>query len=221
MVKLGLTHQLDDAAPPAPNKPTYASAAAHQPRQPPQTNRLITRAPDHEVHVIGTSLIRGLGHKLFTRSVNATAHTYAGVLIPDIRSRIPHIFPRDDTAETVILQCGGNDAEKYHEDRIIDEYEGLIKDIKRQCQNATLLLNSIPPRKNDKRTLSKIKYVNEYLQDRGLRNDNVRTINVVPKMYRYFNRDRIHFNENGKHVYADNIKTVLQSFTRRQANANQ
>ena len=197
------------------------SAAAHQPRQPPQTNRPITRARDHEVHVISTSLIRGLGHKLFTRGLNATAHTYAGVLIPDICSRIPHIFSKDDTAKTVILQCGGNDAKKYHEDRIIDEYEGLIKDIKRPCPNAMLLLSSIPPRKNYKRTLSKIKYVNEYLHDRGLRNDNVRMINVVPKMYRYFNRDRIHFNENSKHVYADNIKTVLKNFTRQHANAYQ
>ena len=93
MVKLGLARQHDDAAEPAPNKPTYASAAAHQPRQPPRTNRPITRARDHEVHVIGTSLTRGLGHKLFTRGVTATAHTYAGVLIPDIRSRIPPYIP--------------------------------------------------------------------------------------------------------------------------------
>ena len=188
---------------------TYAEAAARQP--PPPGNRPLIKP---EVVMIGTSLTRGLGQKLVSRGVNATVHSYPGAEIPQIRDRVPHILRQDNTHKFVMLQCGGNDIEGHHVDRVIDQYEGLIKDVRRQCPNAHIILSAIPPRRNNKRTMRNIRYINDYLRDRGMRHDGVKTIDVVPKLPRHFLRDQVHFNGNGKQLYADNIKDAFRNFMR-------
>ena len=114
----------------------------------------------------------------------------------------------------VMLQCGGNGIEEHHVDRVIGQYKGLIKDVRRQCPNAHIILSAIPPRRNNKRTMRNIRYINDYLHDRGMRHDGVKTIDVVPKLPRHFLRDQVHFNGNGKQLYADNINAVFWNFMR-------
>ena len=217
VVQIGLARQQAEVGKPASTSPstgsdTYAGAAARQLRQRPRT---ATRSPAKELSVIGTSLTRGLGNKLVSRGISTTVHTYAGAEIPYIRSRVQNILPKDDSHKVVLLQCGGNDVENYHVDRVIDQYEGLIKDVRIQCPNAEIVLSAIPPRRNNKATLRNIRYVNDYLRDRGMRKDGVKTIDVVPKLPRYFLRDQVHFNDKGKQLYADNIKDTIENFGRR------
>ena len=188
---------------------TYAHAAAQRPQQ--QRSR-----PPHkpQVCVIGTSLTRGLGQRLASQGLNVTTYTYPGAQIPYIRSRVPYILPKDNEQITIVLQCGGNDADKQNPDRIIDQYEGLIKDIRRQRPNAEIMTSTIPPRRMNRETFKRINYVNDYLKDRVARNDRVRMLDVVPKQPKYFAKDQVHFNDNGRKLYACNIITSLSNFTR-------
>ena len=214
VVQLGLGRQQAEAGtrnstPPNRDHNTYAEAAATQP-PPPRTKP----PAKPEVLVIGTSLTRGLGQKLTSRGANAMVHSYPGAEIPLIRNRVPHILPQDNKHKLVMLQCGGNDIEAHHVDRVIDQYEGLIKDVRRQCPKAEIILSAIPPRKNNKITMRNIKYMNEYLRDRCMRHDGVKYIDVVPKLPRHFLRDQVHFNYKGKELYADNINDAFRNFSR-------
>ena len=114
-------------------------------------------------------------------------------------------------------ECGGNDTVNRNPDPIIDQYEGLIKDIRRQRPNSDILISTIPPRRKNKETIN---YINDFLRDRGACNDRVRLLEAVPKALKYFSKDEIHFNENGKQLYARNIAAFLSNFTRSRPNFN-
>ena len=134
-------------------------------------------------------------------------HYYPGANIPLICSRVPHIFPKNNEPTTILLQCGGNDTVNRNPDPIIDQYEGLIKDIRRQRPNSDILISTIPPQRKNKKTII---YIIDFLRDRGARNDRVRLLEAVPKALKYFSKDEIHFNENGKQLYARNIAAFYQ-----------
>ena len=70
-------------------------------------------------------------------------------------------------------------------------------------------LSSIPPRKNDNIINNKIKEVNEYLADRGQRNDNVQFVDVVPKEPKYFTSKKVHFKPIGISLLASRLKPFL------------
>ena len=197
----------------AHSRETYAHVTACQPRQ--QPNRRPTS--DKKVCVVSTSLTRGLGQRLLSQGVSATTYSYPGANIPLIRSRVPHIFPKNNEPTTILLQCGGNDTVNRNPDPIIDQYEGLIKDIRRQRPNSDILISTIPPRRKNKETIN---YINDFLGDRGARNDRVRLLEAVTKALKYFSKDEIHFNENGKQLYARNIAAFLSNFTRSRPNFN-
>ena len=146
----------------ANNRGTYAHAAAHQPRQ--QHSRQPT---NDKVCVIGTSLTRGLGQRLSSRSISATTYSYPGAQIPLIHNRVPHILPKSNDTTTVLLQCGGNDADSNNPNPVIDQLEGLIRDIRQQRPNFDILFSSIPPRPRNRKALRNINYINDYFRDRG------------------------------------------------------
>ena len=183
----------------ANNRGTYAHATAHQPRQ--QHSRQPT---NDKVCVIGTSLTRGLGQRLSSRGISATTYSYPGAQIPLIRNRVPHILPKSNDTTAVLLQCGGNDTDSNNPDPVIDQLEGLIRDIRQQRPNSDILFSSIPPWPRNRKALRNINYINDYFRDRGARNDRVKIIYVVPKMPEHFAKDKIHFSENGKKLYACN-----------------
>ena len=86
-----------------------------------------------QTYVIGSSLTRDVGGELAKNKINATAFTYGGFTNPRIRQKVPHIFSKKYKPDNVVLLAGGNDAEHRTADHVIDEYEGLIKEIRRQC----------------------------------------------------------------------------------------
>ena len=172
-----------------------------------------TRPEKQEVCVIGTSLIRGLGQRLVSQGINAITYVYAGAHIPLIRSRVPYILPKDNAPITIVLQCGGDDADKQNPDRIIAQYEGLIQDIRQQRPNAEILPSTIPTLHGKRETFKRINRVNDYLRERSARNDCVQLLDVVPKQPRYFVKDQICLNRNGKKLYVSNIVTSLSNIT--------
>ena len=83
-------------------------------------------------YVIGTSLVRGFG-------TQATCYTYPGCLIPDIRGRIPHVLSNNSMPVRIVLQCGGNDAEKYNSELVLVEFKNLITDIKQISTDSNII----------------------------------------------------------------------------------
>ena len=202
-------------------RPSDVTTSASRSQRPSDVTKSASRSQrnppkDDDVYVIGTSLTRELGFSLAKKQVKSTVFTYAGSRIANIRDRVPHIFPRDNASRTVILQVAGNDAEVSHPDRVIDEYEGLIKDVKRVQPNAKIVLSIVPPRKPHNRVLKqRIDAVNSYLRDRALLNDNVHVIDVAPTSFQdHFDKGKLHFNADGLEFYAENIKRALSNFHR-------
>ena len=167
-----------------------------------------------ETIVIGTSLTRGLGAKLNALGTNVTCYTYAGSMIPEIRSRIPYILPSDNQPRRVVIQCGGNDAESQPSNEIIKQYDNLIGDIQRRCPRASVILSKIPPRRKSKDVLDNISRVNIFLQHRATEGNGVWVIDVCPHDPAMYRKDLVHFNVKGCRAYAKQMHSRLLNFTR-------
>ena len=165
------------------------------------------------MYVVGSSLVKSLGGELNDRGIKATSFQYAGCDTRQIRQRVPHIFPKNGAkTSNIVLLCGGNDASKRQVDTVIDDYENLIKECRRECPNANIILSSIPPRKNNQTVLGKITEVNEYLKDRAKLNDKVYFVDVVPKDYAMFKKDKTHFNQKGLNELSRAMRCALLNF---------
>ena len=206
---------------------SYAHAAARGQRQTSSQPRQSASAQIHprappparirpEFDAIGTSIIQGSGRDFNQQGAKATVFSSSGARIRHIRSRIEGIIPKDTTStRPVMTQCAGNDCCIFDEDRVIDEYEGLIKDIRRQRPRAPIVLSIIPLRKNNISVNRRINAVNDYLIERAQHRDNVHTIDVVPKSHNeHFTRKGIHFNKAGKELYAKNVVRAMSPFMR-------
>ena len=96
---------------------------------------------EKSTYVIGTSLIRGLSNQLRQIGTQATCYTYPGCLIPDIRGRIPYVLSDNSMPDRIVLQCGGNDAEKYDSELVLVEFKNLTTDIKQMCPDSNIILS--------------------------------------------------------------------------------
>ena len=166
-------------------------------------NTNVRQLPD--TLIIGTSLVRGVSSNLHKRNIDNVSYCYPGAEIPTIRSRINSVLPRNSRPRQVFLQAGGNDLESHPADQVIKQYDKLIHQVKSRCSNATtILLGRIPPRRHPALT-DKIKKVNTYLNNRGVKGDNVKFVDCCPSFPSQFSRDRVHFNSEGAKVYADKL----------------
>ena len=163
--------------------------------------------------ILGTSLTDGLSAELRSHNIDSTTHIYRGGKLELIRERVPYIFSKDINKQPneVLLLAGGNDAEETTTDRTINEYEGLIRDLRTACPRTKIIVSSIPPRKNDSSINHRIKEVNEYLRDRGLRGDNVKFVDVIPVESNMFTKKQVHLNDNGKQEFARRLQPFLSN----------
>ena len=195
-----------------PLPPTYAQVSSRSTgsrppqRRPGQGARKRTRTI-----ILGTSLTDGLSSELNKHGISTTTHIYRGAKLDLIRERVPHIFPKDvrKQPDNILLLAGGNDAEETTVDLTINSYEGLVRDIRKVCPQAKIILSAIPPRKNNVTINKRIEKVNEYLSDRGQRNDFVEFVNVVPTESKLFTAKKVHFNSEGKSTFATSLKPFL------------
>ena len=168
--------------------------------------------------VVGTSLVRGLGSRLQSLGNNATTFTYPGRDIPYIRGRIHKIVSKQNPPERIILQCGGNDAERVPADRVIYEYDGLVSEVRRCCPRAQVILSTIPSRGNKANVHHNIDTINSWLKRRSQYGDGVFCIDVCPQLPGHFKRDMTHFNSKGLNFYAKRLSGQMSNFTRSQRN---
>ena len=172
--------------------------------------------------VIGTSLVRGLGHQLTKQGFEVSTFMYPGAELPLIRDRIPAILSNKFQPAVVMLQCAGNDIGNGRPTaQVVEQFDCLIQDIKRCCPGADIVVNKIPPRGHNDNLLGEIEMVNTYItnvsKQRGL---SVYCSDSCPKMYRYFKKDAVHFNHAGKRLYAHEMAKVLINFPRRSLHHN-
>ena len=188
--------------------PSYAHVAGSQRQRQGQGTRYRNRK---KIIIIGTSLTDGISSELRCHDIDSTTYRYGGHKIDLIRDRVPHLFSKDVTKQPdkILVLAGGNDAEETTADRTMNSYEGLVRDIRKVCPQSKILISSIPPRKNDNIINNKIKEVNEYLADRGQRNDNVQFVDVVPKEPKYFTSKKVHFKPIGISLLASRLKPFL------------
>ena len=193
---------------------TYAAATANPP-QPTTHNRQKTP----QVAIIGTSLVRGLGTRLIKRGIHANTFMFPGAEIPVLRDRIPGILNSKYQPDIVVLQCGGNDAENGRPPaQVIRQFDYLIREIKRCCPSAKIIINKIPPRGLEDELLAVISKLNTYVMNMSKdKRRQVTCSDACPKAYRYYQKDEIHFNHAGKQYYASEMSKTLLNFLKHQA----
>ena len=210
-----------DVIPTPPSPRTYAEVVSDstnsQSAKPTSTNPKPKRRKKRKqpkVISIGSSLTSGLGSKLIKRGLDATNFCYPGADIPRLRERIPHVISPDDEPDQVFLQGGGNDLHNNAPPHLVNiEIDNLISDVRRAAPNTQIILSKIPYRTYDPHLHGKIDCVNEYLDKRGRRGDNVFTVDVRPPFpYSYSKPEVIHFNRKGAQSYADKVASQLINF---------
>ena len=91
-----------------------AGSTGHEKSRPTQQSLNSDTAADdgiQDVIVIGTSLIRGLQHRLTTKGAKVKCHMFPGYEVPDIRRELNNILQPQCQPMTIIVQCAGNDIE--------------------------------------------------------------------------------------------------------------
>ena len=163
------------------------------------------------IAIIGTSLVRGLAHRVSRQGFSATSFMYPGSELPVLRDRVPAIFSRNFKPNAVVLQCAGNDIANGHPvAQVVQQLDSLIHDIKIRCPDADIIVNKIPPRGHNHELLRNIEIVNNYISDMSkAKGSKVFSSDACPKSYRCYRKDEIHFNHKGKQLYAQEMLKVL------------
>ena len=195
------------SSPHRPGQATYAATASRQ-------RNAASSAP--QVAINGTSLVRGLGPMLNRRGINATTFVYRGSEIPAIRQQVNGILNKDYQPEIVVLQCGGNDARNGRPTaEVVQQFDYLVREVKKCCPRAEIIINQIPPRGHNDKLLNIISMLNTYIVNMSKdKRSRIHCSDACPKMFRFYQKDEIHFNHPGKRVYAYEMFKVISNFLR-------
>ena len=162
--------------------------------------------------VIGTSLVKGLGQRLNKLGVAVTTYMYPGATLPVLQNRIKHILNCHDQPERIVLQCGGNDAEKQPAAVVSTRIESLVHDIRRISPKSDIMINKIPPRGRSRKVLNNIEKINSEIHNRYRNDDAVHIIDVCPKAIQCYRTDLVHFNSKGSYQFATHLAEKLSNF---------
>ena len=165
---------------------------------------------------IGTSLVNGLGPRLNKLGVSATTYMYRGATVPDLQSHIKYIMNSHEKPDRIVLQCGGNDAERQPTEVVTTRIETLVHTIKRLCPTSGIIINKIPPRGTDNKILSKIEVINSSLDNHYCNDVLVEIINACSTSLRFYRSDFVHFNPKGAYQFAKQLADTISNFTWRE-----
>ena len=86
----------------------------------------------------------------------------------------------------------------------------LVREIRRCCPRANIVVNKIPPRGHDETVMQKIAMVNTYISNMAREKKfKVYCRDPCPKMYKYFAKDEVHFNNSRKQFFAYSISQEI------------
>ena len=191
---------------------TYSHILSSAP--PPQAgSRVVQKSHgNRDTFVIGTSLTRGCWCS--TCATGHSGHLFHICRLRNSRHQGATSKHRPKTHKPghVILQCGGNDAEKRPAERVIGQYESLISEVRRLCPDASISVSRIPPRRNNNTILNKIGQINAYLEQKCSRDKDLYFVDACPDSIYLYKRDLVHFNVRGTKFYSNKLKQHIQGF---------
>jgi hypothetical protein len=157
--------------------------------------------------VIGTSMVRDI--HLSQTKLDSLIYCYPGQHISFLQSRVKHIM-KDENPSFVVLQCGGNDLQRFQNCDTIKQYESLIMTVKSYAPAATIILGAVPPRGSNIAFQERIAKFNTYLHNRSKQSDNVEFFAQCPTRYDHFKQDQTHFNQDGARFYSIKLLSLIE-----------
>ena len=189
--------------PPSP----AVSTDTPSPRQNVQSN--VSPAP---TAILTTSLGKHLPDTL-PSSVRADVYSFPGRTLDSLRRRCRHYIKN---RETVIIIAGGNDTLYHKPHLIVNEFELLIKEVRKHNPAANIIISEISYRGFDDHINGRvINMLNQYIRDRAYRGDHVFSANVCPRTWDLFSKydsSRTHFSWLGQRYLAKNVAAVIENF---------
>ena len=161
--------------------------------------------------IIGTSLINGLGQRLNKLGMPTTALMYRGATVLVLQNRLKHILDIRNQPDRIVLQCGGNDAERQPAEVVSARIETLVHDIKRLSPSSDIVINKVPPRGTNYKVLNNIQKLNSCLDHRYSSDGRVHIIDVCPKSSQCFRKDLVHFHSRGSFEFAKQLAEELSN----------
>ena len=165
-----------------------------------------------KVSIVGSSLVRGLGHRVHDSDIDACCNTFPGGTIESIAPRLSKVTREDD--DVILIAAGTNNIPRCDVPTIIRRAGEMIDDLHEMRPNARLLIPAIPRRYDDPdhRDIfrDKINKVNSFLEHKCKKNPNFHFLkhNFCFEDYK---ADGLHFKPIGVDKYASNIKAMINS----------
>ena len=178
--------------------------------------------PQQEVKAFTTSIGRGVGHHLVKSGIDATAYTYGGALIPQLRESITRNIRPSNAPKHLVIQGGGNDCDKYPAHLVIKEYDRMIKEAQQQAPQSHIIISKVPMRRSNRRVNENIEKLNSYMQNKAKSSrGRVSCVDLRPSFPSMFVNDKVHFNDSGKEFYGNRLASEILNFRALNANYRQ
>ena len=194
------------------SKPCERPKTSQRPQKIKTYTKLSKTSEKPRVILIGTSMVKDI--YLRQSGLNGITYCYPGQTVPFITSRIKHIL-EGETADFVILQCGGNDLVNSPNHVTILEYKTLVDTVRAFAPNANIIIGKVPPRGVDSHFNNRINMFNTFLKNLAQRSSQMEFFTVVPFKFSQFKTDLIHFNNSGSTSYTSKLVELItyhQSF---------
>ena len=165
-----------------------------------------------KISIVGSSLVRGLGHRVHDSDIDACCNTFPGGTIESIAPRLSKVTREDD--DVILIAAGTNNIPRCDVPTIIGRAGEMIDYLHEMRPNARLIIPAIPIRYDDPdhRDIfgDKINKVNSFLEHKCEKNPNFHFLkhNFCFEDYK---ADGLHFRPIGVDKYASNIKAMINS----------
>ena len=178
--------------------------------KPPAPSRMPrTRRDKTRVAIVGSSMVRGLGHMVSDTDIDACCYTNPGAKTDHIEGRIGQLTRPSD--EVVVLQIGSNNMPDDTALTLIDKLDELIDDVTHLRPLAQVIMAPIPLRIDSLSYLNKdIKNVNQFIKNKCSKD---RRLHFLYQSFTYneYCKDGLHLNLHGKALYAQNVKSMVRN----------
>ena len=183
----------------------YASIAA----RPPVSRKFTTGI--HHWHIIGAwfgAKTNAAGYRRFHICIQGTGNTCNTTANPwHTKKRLPtgHYHPT----------MWGKWRRKRSSSSTSGATTPLIREVKRCCPGAKVVINKIPPRGRNEQLMNIISMINTFTSNitRDKRH-RVHCNDTCPTSFRFYQRDEIHLNNEGKKLYANAMYRVISNLTK-------
>ena len=166
-----------------------------------------------KVSIIGSSLVRDLGHFVDdeAQSIRACSYPHPGYRAEQIQRRLSSLIsPKDDI---VVILGGTNNIPNESVANCINRIDDLINKAQELKPEGPIIVPELPDRFDDPKHMDSVREINTYL-NHTCRKSN--TLHLLKNEFvrRDFGRDGLHFTPEGKQKFGESIKALVKSIRR-------